>query len=110
MRKKSKDHGRDFRLKQIAHRYAQRRIGLIDQFADTPRDELGFGRVLQVAFDRVPGLRDLLAVSRVRLLALRDGVVELGADVAGLKIDNAHLVVGKFELDRHGEGGKRRFG
>ena len=67
------------------------------------RDQIGLWSVLHVALRFVPTFGDLCLISPVGQLALDHCIVEFGADIAGLEIDNANSRIWQFQLDRHGE-------
>src|SRR5439155_8742955 len=70
LRKKSENQRRDFGLKRVAHGYPRRRARLIDKFANATRNQIGFRRILHVAFHFVPSFGDFCFISLVGQLAL----------------------------------------
>src|SRR5207245_3995481 len=89
LRKKSENQRREFGLKRVANGYPRRRTRLIDKFANATRNQIGFRRILHVAFRFLPSFGDFCFISLVRQLALDQCIVEVGADIAGLAIDYA---------------------
>src|SRR5207244_10058940 len=96
--KKPEDHRRDFRLEHIANGYPRWRIWRVDQFENMFRHQVRFGRGSHVVIDRFPCFFQTPLVARLRLRAFVYRVVERGADVTGLKINNAHARIRQFQL------------
>src|SRR5947208_430919 len=93
---KSKNYGRDLRLKCVAYRDPRRRICLIDQLENMACDKFGRRRAFHIAIDCFPGFCQVGFVSRVVLRTFTHGVVKRGANVARLKSDNGHLLICEF--------------
>ncbi len=101
MRQETEDERRDDGLKRIADRHARRRIRLVDQARNATRDQVRTGRGFHVSIDHAPDALNSRRLMLIVAVGSRDRVVEVGADIAGLHIDDANIGILQLQLQRH---------
>ena len=79
------------------------------EVAEPVRNRLRVRSIFHVAFDYVPSFGNFCTIA-IEIVAGNHALVEFGANVARLKVDDAQARMSQLKLDGHGKARERCFG